>query len=123
MRPEDRDAAHIWDAIEADEAIALYVNDRAFDDYLVDSMLRAAVERQLTVLGEAAKRMSEAFRAAHPEIEWRSIVGLRNVLMHEYDEIDQKRIFVIATDFVPRLVSSLRALLPEIPPDPELSEP
>jgi len=123
MRPEDRDAAHIWDAIEAGKAIALYVNARTFDDYLADSMLRAAVERQLTIIGEATKRMSEAFRGAHPEIEWRSIIGLRNVLMHEYDEIDQNRIFVIATDFVPRLVSRLRVLLPEIPSDPEPREP
>lgn len=45
-------------------------------------MLRAAVERQLTIVGEATRRMREAFRTTHPEIEWRSIVGLRNVLMH-----------------------------------------
>ncbi|MEK6375886.1 MAG: IS1595 family transposase [Acidobacteriota bacterium] len=75
MRPEDRDAAHFWDVIEAGEAIALYVAAKTFDDYLADSMLRAAVERQLPVLGEATKRMSEAFRGAHPEIGWRSIIG------------------------------------------------
>lgn len=43
--------------------------------------------------------------------------------MHEYDEIDHNRIFVIATDFVPRIVSTLRVLLPAVPPDPEPSEP
>ena len=123
MRPEERDAAYVWDVVEAGEAIVRYLDTKTFDDYLGDSMVRAAVERQLTILGEATKRMSEAFRGAHPEIEWRNIIGLRNVLMHEYDEIDNNRIFVIGTEFVPRLVATLRPLLPEIPPDPEPGEP
>lgn len=47
------------------------------------------------------------------------IIGLRNVLMHEYDKIDNHRIYVIATELVPKLVDRLNGLLPPIPPDPE----
>jgi uncharacterized protein with HEPN domain len=119
MRPEDRDAAHMYDAIEAGKGIANFVRGVTYERYLKDDLIRLAVERELTIIGEAVRRMSEAFRAAHPEIGWPKIIGLRNVLMHEYDEIDNHRIFVIATELVPELVAQLHALLPPIPPDPE----
>ena len=119
MRPEDRDAAYMHDAIEAGKRIATFMRDVTYEHYLGDERTRLAVERALTIIGEATKRMSRSFREAHPEIPWPRIVGLRNVLMHEYDEIDNHRIFVIATELVPKLVAQLSALLPPIPSDPE----
>jgi uncharacterized protein YutE (UPF0331/DUF86 family) len=64
-----------------------------------------------------AAYMLDAIEAGDAIAEY--IVGLRNVLMHEYDEIDNHRIYVIATELVPKLVEQLRMLLPPIPPDPE----
>lgn len=120
MRPEDRDAAYILDAIEAGRAIAAFIEGASYERYLEDRMMRMAVERELTIIGEAAKRMSGTFRAAQTSmVPWPKIIGLRNVLMHEYDEIDNHRIFVIATELVPELVKQLEALLPPLPPDPE----
>ncbi len=77
------------------------------------------MERELTILGEAVKRLSQSFRAAHPEIPWPGFVGLRNVLTHEYDEIDNHKIFILATELAPKLATQLRSILPSIPPDPE----
>jgi uncharacterized protein with HEPN domain len=119
MRPEDRDAAHMHDAIEAGNGIARYLGGCTYERYVADELTRLAVERQLTIIGEAVRRLSASFCNAHPEIPWSKIVGLRNVLMHEYDEIDHHRIFVIATDLVPQLVTQLQSLLPPVPPDPE----
>jgi len=119
MRPEDRDAAHMHDAIEAGNGIGGFIRGVTFERYVAEDVVRLAVERELTIIGEAVKRLSRSFREAHPEIVWRQIIGLRNVLMHEYDEIDNHRIFVIATELVPKLVAQLKALLPPIPPDPE----
>jgi uncharacterized protein with HEPN domain len=86
---------------------------------MADSLTRHAVERLLTIIGEATKRMSKSFHAAQSEIPWGKIVGLRNVLMHEYDDIDDHRIYVIATELVPKLVDRLTELLPPLPPDPD----
>ena len=90
---------------------------------MADPMTRDAVERALTIIGEATKRLSKTFRAAHEDIPWSQIVGLRNVLMHEYDEINDRRIFEIATQLVPTLVERLTELLPPIPPDLDPEEP
>jgi uncharacterized protein with HEPN domain len=51
-----------------------------------------AVERGLEILGEAARRVSEAFQQAHPEIDWRNTIGLRNVIAHRYEQVQQDRI-------------------------------
>lgn len=119
MQPEERDSAYLSDAIGAGEGIAQFVAGVTFDDYMADDMVRLAVERELTIIGEAMKRTSASFRAAHPEIPWPHVIGLRNVLMHEYDEIDNHRIDVIATELVPPLVAQLVALLPPAPRDPD----
>ena len=70
-------------------------------------------------MGETARRVSEATRRAHPEIEWAKIIGLRNVLAHDYGEIVQGRLFEIATDLVPDLARKLETILPPPPRDEE----
>jgi uncharacterized protein with HEPN domain len=52
--------------------------------YIESVLIQSAVERQLEIIGEAARRVSEAFQQKHPEIPWRSIIGQRNVLAHQY---------------------------------------
>ena len=58
MRPEDRDAAYMHDAIEAGKGITTFTRGITFERYLEDNLTRLAVERELTIIGEAAKRMS-----------------------------------------------------------------
>jgi uncharacterized protein with HEPN domain len=76
-------------------------------------MMRAAVERKLEIIGEAARRLSEATREAHPQIPWRAIVGQRNVLAHEYDEVLDEAIWAIATRRVPALIAAVKRILPD----------
>jgi uncharacterized protein with HEPN domain len=119
MQPEERDAAHLLNAIEAGQRVVDFTRNLTYEDYIADDRTRLAVERSLTIIGEAAKRMSASLRAAHSNIPWSRIIGLRNVLMHEYDEIDHRRIFVVSTQLVPELVVQLTALLPPLPSGPE----
>ena len=79
-------------------------------------MLRAAVERNLEIIGEAARRTSEELKQGHPEIPWREIIAQRNVLIHEYDDIDHKEIWQVATLYLPRLIEQIRPLIPPLPP-------
>ena len=58
--------------------------------------------------------MTPEFRQAHPEIDWQSIIGLRNILIHEYGEVKLDRLWVIATTRVPELVGLLDPLIPPI---------
>ena len=69
--------------------------------------------------GEAARRMSDDFRQAHPEIPWSDIIGQRNVIAHQYEEIRQERIWSVVTSDIPTLIAQLEPLIPPLPPEIE----
>jgi uncharacterized protein with HEPN domain len=120
MRPEERDPAHLWDMIEAARAIVDFTKDLTLEEFLAGgremAIMRLAVERELEILGEAARRVSSRFRSEHPEIPWIEIVGLRNVISHEYDKVDYSEIYRIAHQQIPELITLLEPLVPSPPP-------
>jgi len=121
MQPEERDPAYLWDMIEAARAAVDYTENLTLDKFLASDRERAitrlAVERQLEILGEAARRVSSQFREAHPELPWREMVGLRNVISHEYDKVNYESIFRIVRDRLPALIAMLEPLVPPLPPE------
>jgi uncharacterized protein with HEPN domain len=66
-------------------------------------------------MGEAANRVSLSFREAHPEIPWKRIVAQRNVLAHEYGEIEHALVWRVATIRTPELIQQLERLVPPPP--------
>lgn len=119
MRPEERDPAYLWDMIEAARAAVDYTENLTLNKFLATDRERAitrlAVERQLEILGEAARRVSSQFREAHPELPWREIGGLRNVISHEYDKVNYESIFRIVRNRLPVLIAMLEPLVPPLP--------
>jgi uncharacterized protein with HEPN domain len=82
--------------------------------FLQDPMVQDAVIRNFEVIGEAAKRLDEAFRASHPEIPWRALAGLRDVLIHQYEGVDQERVWAIVERDLPVLEEAIATLLPPL---------
>jgi uncharacterized protein with HEPN domain len=117
MLPEEQDAAHLWDMLDAARCVRDFVAGRALEEYRNDRFLRSAVERQVEIIGEAARRVSDSFRAAHPQIPWGRIIAQRHVLAHEYGEILHDRIWIVATVHVPKLIVELERLMPPLPPE------
>jgi uncharacterized protein with HEPN domain len=117
MQPDTRDASYLLDMLEAAERARLYVADTAFVQYESNGMLRDAVERNVVVIGEAAKKVSQPFREGHPEIPWRRFIALRNVLAHEYGAVSNAEIWEVVTKHLSALVSSLEPLIPPTPPE------
>jgi Uncharacterized conserved protein len=115
MRPDKRDAAYLWDMLDAAMAVKQFVSFRTYEEYQQDRLLRNAVERNIEIIGEAANNISVAFQMAHPEIPWKKITGQRNVLVHEYGEIKHERIWIVATKRIPELIEFLQPLLPPNP--------
>jgi uncharacterized protein with HEPN domain len=113
MQPENRDLAYLWDMREAAREIVGFLKNIKYSDFTRNNLIRYAVERQLLVLGEAANHVSPIFEETHPEIPWRQIIGLRNILAHEYGEIKVDRIYNAATVGVPELIKFLDKLIPE----------
>ena len=118
MRPEDRDAGYLWDMLDAATSAAEFVAGVRAADYLRDRKLQLAVERSMEIIGEAARRVSEPVKSAHPEIPWQQMVAQRNVIAHEYGEIKQERIWLVATTHIPELVRLLKPLLPPLSDGP-----
>jgi len=119
MQPEERDAAYLWDMLDAAIAVRDFVSARTYYDYQNDRMLRGAVERHIEIIGEAANHVSVDFKKVHPEIPWRSIIGQRHVLIHEYGEINHERIWFVASERIPELITLLERVLPKIPTETE----
>jgi len=119
MLPPERDAAYLWDMLEAARCVRDFVAGKTFDDYNSDALMRSAVERQVEILGVAANRVSPDFQAAHLDIPWRQIIGQRNVLAHEYRDIAAKLMWAVATERVADLVDMLEPLIPELPESAE----
>lgn len=112
MRPEDRDLAYLWDMREACQEISDFISGRSLEQFQNDKMLRRAVERSLEIVGEAARHVSDETLSAHPGIPWKSIIGLRNLLAHEYGEARVDRLYLTATEKVPELLRYLENALP-----------
>lgn len=116
MPPDSGDASYLWDMLDAARAVREFVENRSFEEYASDRMLRGAVERHIEILGESAGKVSKAFRDAHPEIPWGRIIAQRNVLAHNYGEIEHELIWKVATVHLPDLISKLDPLIPPVHP-------
>jgi uncharacterized protein with HEPN domain len=115
MLPEKSDASYLWDMLDAAKAVSEFVASRSYQDYLLDRMLRGAVERHIEIIGEAAGRVSRVFRDAHPEIPWQRIIAQRNVLIHRYGEIEHELVWEVVTIHIPELIAHLERLIPPSP--------
>jgi len=113
MSPDDRDKAYIWDMLDAAPAIQGFLRGKTYQDYLANRMLRSSVEREIEIIGEGARRVSEELKKAHREIPWRPIIGQRNILAHEYDDVRHEAIWRVATRRIPELIAALKAILPD----------
>lgn len=108
MRREDR--VVILDMIDEVENVAAFIKGRVREDLDRDRMLLYAVVRALEIMGEAAAKVSVDTRAATPQIPWRTIVAMRNRLIHGYATIDPDIIWTTATIELPSVLPALRAL-------------
>jgi uncharacterized protein with HEPN domain len=79
-----RDQQRLTDIVEALDWIAKAINARTEADFLADETLCYAVAQKLTIVGEAVARLSPAIITRFASIPWSDIVGLRNILVHEY---------------------------------------
>jgi uncharacterized protein with HEPN domain len=80
--------------------------------FLNDLKTQAAILHELLVLGEAAKRLSAVFRDEHPDVPWKAIAGMRNRLLHGYDDVDFDLVWKTVDEDVPALVKRLEGLAP-----------
>lgn len=113
MRPDERDAAYLLDMYRYASKALEIVSSTSFHEYEKNWVQQLALERALEIVGEAARKISEDFRDAHPDIPWKSVIAHRHVMAHDYGEIRQERLWKTATADVPELIEVLKPLLSE----------
>ncbi|MCL4743453.1 MAG: DUF86 domain-containing protein [Phycisphaerales bacterium] len=107
-----RDDATILDVAHAARQVVSFIHgfDRA--RFEADPKTVAAVLHGITIMGEAVKRLSIEFREAHPDVPWSDIAGMRDRLIHNYDDVDLAVVWDTARRDIPALLDRLRPLLP-----------
>ena len=108
---EIRDAASLKDIVHAARLAVSFIEGMTRDEFLGDVMRQSAVIRQIEIMGEATKRLSKSFRAEYPEIRWKDVAGMRDVLIHAYDQVEPNEVWVAATISIPALLAAIEPIL------------
>ncbi|MGB3328162.1 MAG: HepT-like ribonuclease domain-containing protein [Thermomicrobiales bacterium] len=116
MQPRIRDI--LRDARRASDYIAVTIEGVTLERYVLDEDLRSIVERKLIVVGEVLVRVRQNDPTTYGLIEdARAAIALRNIIVHDYNNIDDSRVFLIVQELLPILRATLDALLDDESPD------
>lgn len=82
-------------------------------DFMQDELRQDAVVRQIEIVGEATKRLSDQFRSQESSIPWKQIAGMRDKLIHDYGDVALERVWDAATEKIPELLQWIENRLSE----------
>ena len=114
MQLEDRDAAYIWDMLQAAKEAVEIMENYDLAAFLENRVLLRASERIVEIIGESARHVSADGQESTPDIPWREIIGQRNILAHEYGQIDHELLYRTIVNDIPELILHLEKALPRI---------
>lgn len=107
-----RDQAYLLDILIAARQALRFLEGMTWEAFKQSELHQSAVMRPLEIIGEAARRVSEQTREAHPEIPWAQMIGLRNRLIHEYFRIDLRTVWETVQNDLRRLIALIEPLIP-----------
>jgi len=106
-----RDRQRLEDILESLDSLPRIIGRRTEAEFLSDESTRYAVAQRLTVVGEAAARLSPDLKQRFPAVPWADIVGFRNMVVHEYFGIHWPLVWQTATDHAPRMRAQIAEIL------------
>ncbi|GAB6931821.1 HepT-like ribonuclease domain-containing protein [Calditerricola satsumensis] len=108
---KDRDRLwHILEAIERIEKYLVYGEEQ----FRQSELIQTWIVHHLQIIGEAVRMLSKSFRDAHPEVEWNKIIGMRNILVHEYFGIDSDIVWRVVNTELPNLKKKVKTFIQEV---------
>lgn len=112
MSPSNRDwRLYADDIIESCGKVRRFIAGMTYEAFVADELTRDAVIRNLEVIGEAAKNLPDDVVAKAPEVEWRKVRGMRDVIAHGYFGLDMKVVWDTAKTKVDELQAAVRKLM------------
>jgi uncharacterized protein with HEPN domain len=117
LEPRERDLTKCEDMRLHAERARSFLEGRSFTEFQADELRQAAVIRCVEVIGEAARLVSEETRPRAPGIPWALIIGMRNILAHDYGAVDLEKVYGVVVKDIPLLLNELAVLIPALERD------
>lgn len=108
MRLEARDQALLMDIRQAAEEASAFVARMGEAQFLKDLKTRKAVEREFEIMGEAARGLSTQARDRFPRVPFKAMIGMRNILAHDYGRVDPAELWRTVHEALPALLAELK---------------
>jgi uncharacterized protein with HEPN domain len=108
-----RDSAYLLDILKAAKLALSYLEGRTKEEFFMDTQCQDAVIRRLEIIGEAAGKVSVATTTKFANLPWKKMVGMRNIMIHEYEDIDLSIVWDTVQNGLPPLVNLLEPLIPK----------
>jgi len=106
-----RDNAYLADILDSACIILQHLAGMSREQFLADVRTQDAVIRRFEIIGEAARHLSPAALQALPDIPWKLVVGMRNILIHDYDDVDPKRVWTDSQNDLPPAILTVTRVL------------
>ena len=106
--------AYLQDILDSIDKIEIYIKDSSLDDLLKDPLRTDALALNLLVIGEAVGQLPKTVRAKHPDVPWRQIVGLRNIIAHQYFRFDLELIWNVVESELGTLKKAVQEIQAEL---------
>jgi uncharacterized protein with HEPN domain len=105
------DTVYLYHILDAIGLIEEYTKGMSEDEFLANSMAHDAVVRQIEIIGEAARNISDEFREKHSKLPWGKMTGIRNKIIHEYFNINYAIVWDTVRDDLPGLKKSIKKII------------
>ncbi len=113
MRERTRDKGRLEDIIEHSENVAVFIDGFTLDMLIADKRTYYSVMKNVEIIGEAAYMLTKAFKSAHPNTPWKTIEGMRHILVHDYSNIVPATLYDTAINGIPEFRHQIEKYLVE----------
>jgi uncharacterized protein with HEPN domain len=96
--------------MDAIESIMDYTKNMTCEEFTENSLVQDAILRNFQIIGEASKHIPEDFKTAYPNIAWRHMAGFRDIIIHDYDNLDEISVWRTISEDLPPLCTQLKTI-------------
>lgn len=105
---------YLDDIIESIKRIEKYTKNVSYENFIKNKLLIDGTVRNLEIIGEAVKRIAEDIKKKYPDVEWKKIAGLRDILIHEYSGVNLKIVWDVITNNLPKLKKNIKKIIEDL---------